>query len=225
MHGHWLDRHLTLPTIERLAIGAVGWLTGPPPARARPDDYEAALAPLYALAHELAQRRSGPAGGRDGAAARRVRQLLAAGRGDRPPRIAALGPALPAAVAALNAVGLGPLSADVAVDDLCPAALRAMGEVCARLGLDARYLVFGHMHRAGPRAGDDPAAWTTPRGTRLVCSGSWVAEPALERNGGYRPGTAVRVEDAGAPRVEAILGDAAPPPLLRLDTGVRPGVA
>jgi hypothetical protein len=219
-HGHWLDRHLALPTVERLAIGAVGWLTGPPPARARPDDYEAALAPLYALAHELAQRRDGSASGAaDGAAARRVRRLLGVGRGDRPPRLAALGPALAPVVAGLNALGVGPLSADVAVGDLCPAALTAMREVCARLGLDARHVVFGHMHRAGPRPGDDRTAWTTPAGGRLVCTGSWVDEPALAHEPGYRPGTAVRVPDAGPPRVEAILGDVAPAPLLRFDTG------
>ena len=224
-HGHWLDRHVTLPTIERLAIGAAGRLTGPPPARARPDDYEAALAPLYALAHELAQRRNGSgAAGRDGRAGRRVRRLLAMGRGDRPPRIAALGPALPAVVAALNALGLGPLSADVAAGDLCPAALRAMREVCARLGLEARHVVFGHMHRAGPRSGDDPGPWTTPRGTRLVCAGSWVEEPALARVAGYRPGTAVRVEADGAPRVGAILGGEAPVALPHLDTGAGRGV-
>jgi hypothetical protein len=221
-HGHWLDRHVTLPTVERLAAGAVAWLTGPPPAHARPDDYEAALAPLYALAHELAQRRRGAAdAARDETTARLVRRLLAVGRGDRPPRLAAIGPALPAAVAALNALGLGPLSADVAVGELCPAALRAMCEVCARLGLEAPHVVVGHIHRAGPRPGDDPAAWMTPGGTRLLCAGSWVHDPVLEREAGYRPGTAVRVDDAGAPRVEAILPGVALGPLFRLDTGAR----
>jgi len=212
-HGHWLDRHLTLPTLERLAIGATGWLTGPPPARARPDDYEAALAPLYALAYELAQRgRSAPAGAPDRRAGRWARRLLAVGRGDRPPRLAALGRALPPAVAALNALGLGPLSARVGPEDLCPAGLAAMREVCARLGLEAGHVIFGHMHRAGPRPGDDAAAWTAPPATRLVCTGSWVHEPALARDGPggcWWPGTAVRLDDGEAPRIVGMLDDIA----------------
>jgi hypothetical protein len=211
-HGHWLDRHVALPTLERLAIGATGWLTGPPPARARPEDYEAALAPVYALAHELAQRGRASAGG-GGRGVRGLRTLLVPARGDRPPRLAALGPALPLAVAALNALGLGPLSARVGIEDLCPAALVAMGEVCARLGLEADHIVFGHMHRAGPWPGDDPAPWLAPTGARLCCTGSWVHEPALVRGDGpggpYWPGTAVRVEAAGAPRPVRMLDDVA----------------
>jgi hypothetical protein len=222
-HGHWLDRHLTLPTIERLAIGAVGRLTGPLPQHARPDDYEAALTPVYALAHELAQHGSrGPVAG----GSTRVRRFVAVGRGDRPPRLAALGPLLPPALVALNAMGLGPLSAAVAAEDLCPAALAAMREVCARLRLDAAHVVFGHMHRDGPRPGDDPAAWIAPAGSRLVCTGSWVDEPALAP-AGYRPGTAVRVDASGAPRLLELLGDPdggaraaeASPAVLSLDTG------
>jgi hypothetical protein len=217
-HGHWLDRHIALPTIERLAIGAVGRLTGPPPRRARPDDYEAALVPLYALAHELAQRRgdrprAAGRAGRSRAPEDLVRRWLAVGRGDRPPRLAALGRALPATVAALNALGLGPLGADVGVEDLCPAALAALREVCGRLGLAPEHLVFGHVHRAGPRPGDDPAAWTAPPATRLHCAGSWVHEPALVGAAGpaspYWPGTALRVDAGGAPRLVAMLGDVA----------------
>ena len=65
-HGHLLDVHTVLPTLERLAIGTLGLLTGPVPPRATPEDYEARLAPLYALAHELVQgwprRERGPSG-------------------------------------------------------------------------------------------------------------------------------------------------------------------
>src|SRR6185312_12201407 len=103
-------------TIERLAIGAVGRLVGPLAERPGPDGYEAALAPIYALAHELSQS----ARSRGGARARRSLpwRVLGPGRGDRPPRVGRLGPALPAAIAGLNALGLGPLRADVDVADL-----------------------------------------------------------------------------------------------------------
>jgi hypothetical protein len=215
-HGHYLDRHVALPTLERLAIGAIGRLTGPPPARARPDDYEAALAPLYAFAHAMAQLpvRDRPAG----AAPTRPWRMLGPGRGDRPPRAAALGAALPLVVAALNAAGLGPLRPNVGVEDLDVAALRAMGQVCARLDLRARYVVFGHMHRAGPRAQDHPGPWIAPTGAGLVSTGSWTHEPALATpDGRYRPGTGVRLDDTGAPRAVTLAGDLVD----QTDTGER----
>jgi hypothetical protein len=207
MHGHYLDRHVALPTLERLAIGALGWLIGPAPVRARTDDYEAALAPLYALAHELAQARTRERGG---GGATRPWRLLGPGRGDRPPRVAALGAALPLVIAALNAVGLGPLRADVEVGDLELAALRAMGEVCERLDLRAPFVVFGHMHRAGPRPEDDPAPWLAPTGSRLVSTGSWTHEPGLAAGEQYRPGTGVRVDATGPPRAVRLVGDLVP---------------
>ena len=59
MHGHYLDVHMTVPTLERLAIAASGRLTL---ARGRrwndvhsPADYEAVIAPLYAWVHAAAQ--------------------------------------------------------------------------------------------------------------------------------------------------------------------------
>lgn len=213
-HGHYLDRHLTLPTLERLAIGAMGTLVGPLPDRPDPEDYEAALAPWYAWVHEVAQakgarRRSASGPPRPS----RLWRLAGPGRGDRPPRLAALGPALPAVVGVLNRLGLGPLRAEVGTADLLPAALRAMGEVCARLRLDVPYVVFGHAHRAGPGPDDDPSAWIAPTGARLVNTGSWVDDPRLRAatapGDPYRPGTCVRVETAGPttpPAIVRVLG-------------------
>lgn len=206
IHGHYLDRHVTIPTIERLAIGGIGWFSGPFPDAPGPDDYEAALAPLYALAHELAQ------GIGAGAAQRRsIVRMLKGGRGDRPPRLGALGPALGPVLAVLNRAGLGPLRRDVGIRDLEAAGLAAMREVADRLVPEASHVVFGHLHRAGPRAGDDPAAWRASSGTQLVNTGTWVrerrllADPAGER--GYWPGTAVLVEPTGPPRVLHVLDD------------------
>ena len=57
IHGHYLDLHSTVPTFERLAAGAMArWVVRLPETGARPDDYEAALAPLYAFLHQLTQR-------------------------------------------------------------------------------------------------------------------------------------------------------------------------
>ena len=57
LHGHYVDLHSTVPTFERLAAGAMArWVVRLPESGARPDDYEAALAPLYAFLHQLTQR-------------------------------------------------------------------------------------------------------------------------------------------------------------------------
>lgn len=217
MHGHYLDRHLTVPTLERLAIGAMGLLVDPLPRRCAPDDYEAPLAPLYAWAHELMQA----AGARPRPTIARpssLMRLLGPGVGDRPPRVAALGPLLPLAVAACNRAGLGPLRSDVSMREVRAAGLRAAGEVCARLSLEAAFLVFGHLHRAGPLPQDDPVAWTAPTGTRLVNTGSWVHEPRLDADdelGRHREGTLVRVSADGPPVLEDVLDGWAPNPRRR----------
>ncbi|MCW3004885.1 MAG: hypothetical protein JWQ20_4183 [Conexibacter sp.] len=214
MHGHFLDVHSTVPTLERLAIGALGRARGRLPDRPTAGDYDAALAPLYALVHELAQ----PAARRctnPGASGRRpsLGGLLRPGLGDRPPRLARLGPALPVALGLLNAMGIGPLRGGVGPDDLTAAGLKAMEQVCANLRIPAEYVVFGHLHRAGPLPGrDDPRRWTTATGTRLVNTGSWVVEHRLlgpGTTGAYWPGTCVEVPASGPPTVVRLLQDLA----------------
>ena len=57
-HGHYLDVHLTVPRLECVFASAVGRLAGTGRDDfGSPDDYEASLSPLYALAHSLVQRR------------------------------------------------------------------------------------------------------------------------------------------------------------------------
>lgn len=90
--------------------------------------------------------------------------------------------------------------------------LGAMAQVVDGLAIEAAYVVFGHLHRAGP-TGTDGAAWITPRGVRLVNSGSWVYEPAYLGGAGvqseYWPGTCVLLGREGAPEVKRLLsGDA-----------------
>jgi predicted phosphodiesterase len=87
--------------------------------------------------------------------------------------------------------------------------LGAMAQVVDGLGIQAAYVVFGHLHRAGPQDPDGPA-WTTPRGVRLVNSGSWVYErdylgPAAAHSEHW-PGTCVLVGREGAPEVKRLLG-------------------
>ena len=208
-HGHYLDCHLELPTLERIAVAVTGRAVGgSDPATAA--DHEAAVGPLYALTYSLAQ------------SSRRVRPLLAGGRtvsawerlsgtnGRRRvgTRLVA-GVLLPATVGALNRAGLGPMTADLSGPSLRRTGLRAMATVAQRLGVDSAHVLFGHTHRSGPWPADDGSEWELPAGGRLLNTGSWVHEPAFVRGRGraspYWPGTVAIVEDEGPPRLERLL--------------------
>jgi hypothetical protein len=203
-----------VPTFERLAVGAMArWVTGLPGDGAAPDDYEAVLAPLYAALHALAQRRRHlPAHAGSQASARAWVAL--AGRGDgglgRARRLALHGGYL-AGVTALDALGIGPLDRRLSAASMRRGYLRGMAEVLRRLGVRAPHVVFGHTHRAGPLAGDDPAEWSTPSGGRLHNTGSWVYQRHFLADGPssspYWPGMAVVVEDDGPPRLVGLLAD------------------
>ena len=207
-HGHYLDVHNTVPTFERIAIGAVQRATAPVPApRSSPDDYEAALAPVYALIYSLAQSSTAGRALVRSDRSSKAWQAIAARNGSR----AALGWALtrigvPAAVGALNVAGLGPLDSDLTGDALRESALRSMRTVIERLGIDARHVVFGHTHRSGPHPGD--AGWGP-----LMNTGSWILEPAFlgERpeESPYFPGHCVVVPDEGPPELRRLLDRAA----------------
>ena len=82
-HGHYLDRHVTVPSFERLGSGVLGRLLRAPADQAGgPDDYEVALAPMYAPARR--DRRP-----RRRRARRRAGQDLRAARGSGCPPTAA----------------------------------------------------------------------------------------------------------------------------------------
>jgi hypothetical protein len=202
MHGHYLDRHITVPTLERLSAGAMGRIVGPLPAgAAAPDDYESALAPIYAWSTALAQHADDGATGTHGVSVRAWRTL--SGNGHRPLRRRALIALFPLTVAAVNRAGLGPVRADVSGAELARAGVRAMGEAVERLRIGAAHVLFGHTHRVGPRAPDAAPEWTTPSGVRLHNSGCWVYErqflSTTPYESPYWPGTAIRVEASGPP--------------------------
>jgi hypothetical protein len=223
-HGHYLDCHLTVPTLERLSVGAMSRLLGrPAQAFDDVDDYEAVTAPAFAWRDAVA--RSGPTGATlNGTATVSAWRALGGPGGHRGGRRRArlrrraLVAGFPLAVAALNRAGLGPLRAEVSSGELRRAGLQAMGQVATRLGLGDAYVVFGHTHRAGPLPGDDPIEWrpgdangVAPSGARLVNAGCWTYAPVfLSDNSGdspYWPGTCVRVEDSGPPVIERMLLD------------------
>ena len=189
MHGHYLDCHLTIPTLERIGMGLMGRLLERREAElATVVDYEAITAPIYAWRDMMARyARTGPAlngvgtvrawralgGGRrqpEGArgAANGWRPSRGRAEGMRAATTALRGRALKGgfalAVGGVNRAGMGPVSTNISREELRRAGLRAMGEVATRLGLGNAYVVFGHTHRAGPLPGDDENEW---RGGRV----------------------------------------------------------
>jgi hypothetical protein len=217
-HGHYLDCHLTVPTLERLSVGGMSRLLGrPASAFDSVADYEAVTAPVFAWRDAVARdAATGPA--LNGAVTATAWQALRGGAGGggrgyrratRRLRAAAIAGAFPLAVAALNRAGIGPLRADVSTSELRRAGLGAMGEVAARLGLGDAYVVFGHTHRAGPLAGDAQNEWRGPQGARLVNAGSWTyASIFLSAKPGespYWPGGCVVVDDDGPPILKRLL--------------------
>ena len=213
LHGHYLDLHTTVPTMERLAAGAMARALAPiPPDAATPDHYEAVLAPLYAWMFALAQRSNdGVARAGSRSSARAWVALAGEGRRERPLRAAALAGGLFGAVSVLNRAGVGPLRAQLSGSALRRGSLAGMEEALRRLGVRAPHVIFGHTHRSGPWPGDDEAEWMTRTGSRLTNTGSWVYQRHFlsERPGAgpYWPGTAVLVGDDGPPVLERLLGE------------------
>jgi hypothetical protein len=217
-----------VPRLESIAASAMGRLTGLGKTAASAADYETILAPMYAFYGGLAQGASARALARGGSLSRSVWQHVSDGR-PAPP--AAVPPAdapagararsvatrfllgrvtIPGAVAALNVLGFGPFRATLTGEELRRSGLLAMGRVAEALAPDAEHVIFGHTHRPGPLPRDDSAEWTTLSGTRLWNSGSWLHEGAFVRTGRdspYWPGTVLRLEDEGPPRIENVLAD------------------
>lgn len=212
LHGHHLDRHLTVPSFERVGLGGVSRWGLQDRAPLTPDGYEAVFGPLYALLFALAEE-SPPADGAPGAGSstRAWRVLVGDGGKRRTAHRVAAAAGFPALIAMLNRAGLGPLSPRISGPELRRAGLRALHEALGNLGVAAPHVVFGHTHRAGPFPGDELAEWRRPGGGSLVNGGSWVYQPVFlggsaPRNP-YWPGNCVLVDADGPPRVERLLAD------------------
>jgi hypothetical protein len=209
IHGHYADLHLTIPTMERLAAGVMSRIAALPESGPRhADDYEAALAPIYAWIHALAQRIDPELGGTLHGGSVRGWQALT-GPGRRGVRRRAMAVAFPAVVAVLNHARIGPLRSKLSGAELRRSGLRGLEQAAGRLRVQAPYVIFGHTHRAGPLPGDDPAEWRTSAGTRLINSGCWVTEPSFlgpsPHRSPYRVGFCVRVDDEGPPELANLL--------------------
>jgi hypothetical protein len=188
-HGHYLDRHLLPDSSYGVARGLLGRL---PRDGARPDEYE-----------------SGPSVSR--LAARMPASL-------RAPVTEALDIAraatMPGARRYLLSPRMAPLTAPLLGFQMRRASIPALARVVHRLGIAADCVVFGHVHRLGPLAADEPSDWRGPTGTmRLLNTGSWVYEPLLLHGARaphpYWPGGAVLLADGAPPRAIGLLDDLA----------------
>jgi predicted phosphodiesterase len=190
-HGHYLDAHSAAPTFECAASAVLGAARRRSPARASaPDDYEAILAPTYALFDAIAQR---PRLHRAADAAKLLVRTVETRLGTRGP---AGGNGARPQLRARHREGPAP-------GELRRPGLRAIERVLEHLGIDAETVVFGHTHRTGPLPDDDDQHWTTRRGTRLVNTGSWIHEPPYVAAAGprspYWPGTLTVLEPGHPP--------------------------
>lgn len=215
IHGHYADRHYTVPIIERLGAAMMQRVVVEPEGGPRrPEDYEATLGPMYAWIDAVAQ--SGGVKGRSsgGLQVRAWRALQQPG-GRRTLRGAGTIAGFNALVAVLNRTGAGPFGTDVAGPALRQAGLRAFQQVVERLGVRADHVIFGHTHRAGPQPLDARSEWNCG-GISLINTGSWTYDREFVgdsgREGPYRPGFCVLLDDAGAPQLVNLLDGRAPGP-------------
>jgi predicted phosphodiesterase len=68
----------------------------------------------------------------------------------------------------------------------------AMAQVVDRLRIDADYVLFGHLHRAG--------SWRVEDGTTLLNTGSWI-----EADSSSRPGSCALIRENSAPELRQLL--------------------
>ena len=149
-HGHYLDRHLLPETAFGVARGLLGRL---PRDGAAPVDYERAGGPsLTRLEALLTRWLPRPLAG----LVDDLAELLRAATMPRVRRVPR----------GLMSRRMSPLTASVLGAQMRRASIPALGRVAHRLGVEADWVLFGHVHRCGPLDGDDPADWLGPPGAR-----------------------------------------------------------
>jgi hypothetical protein len=192
-HGHYLDRHLLPESAFGVTRGLLGRV---PQSGAVPIDYELAGGPsLTRLEAFVIRMLPRPLA----ALAEDLAELVRASTMPRAPR-------------RLLRPGMARVTATVLGAQMRLASLPALSHVVGRLGVDADWVLFGHVHRLGPLPWDLETRWRGPLGRpRLLNTGCWVYEPLLVHNATaphpYWPGGAVILDDDRAPRAVGLLDD------------------
>jgi predicted phosphodiesterase len=192
-HGHYLDRHL----LPESAFGVWrGLLARPAPETLSPRDYERLrVRSLAGVPGTLKARLPRPIG----EFAETVSDVLRAAT-------------MPLAPGRLLQPWMAPLTSGLLGAQMRRASIPALARAVQRLGVDADWVVFGHVHRLGPLDGDEPDQWQGPDGRpRIANSGSWVYEPLLLHRATpphpYWPGGAVVVDGERDPVAVGLLDD------------------
>ena len=217
-HGHYLDSHVTLPTIERLSVATVDRMAGRPTGRREtPHDYEEVHAPVYDLIFSLAQGGRGLGGDKDGRSrALRIWETIGGASGKaRTMRGRFLGSAvIPTALRGMERAGLGRFNRDFSITEIGRAGVEAMHVVIERLDIEAEHVIFGHIHRRGALVGDGETS-STPvwrrNGVTLHNTGNWLYTEALlgaaVPQSPFWPGSMVIVGETGPPELVEVLTD------------------
>ncbi len=208
-HGHYLDCHMAVPTIECLSAAVTMRVVGAIPNPAFPDDYERAIGPIYGFSWGFAQAR-GPQ--RIGGRARPTTAAWRRLNGDRSGGLRGrfMGSvAFPAVTHGLGRALKRDFQTDISPPGISRAGLTAMREVLGRLGVEEDYVLFGHTHRPGPMERDDPSQWRLGDGPRLHSTGSWTYTPGLcgpsPETSLFWPGTVTWIGDEGPPERRELL--------------------
>lgn len=219
-HGHYLDSHITLPTIERLSIATIDRIGGKPTGlRRTPQDYEKVHAPVYDLLFNLAQGARNPTAQQEGSgASMRVWEMLggASGRARNWRGRMLQSAVVPATLSGLERAGVGRFGRDFSLAEIGRAGVEGMHAVVDRLRIDADHVLFGHIHRRGPLQGEDGRAATDPlwelRGTTLHNTGCWLYVSAMlgrtSAESPFWPGRVIVVGESGDPEPIEVLADA-----------------
>jgi len=217
-HGHYVDSHLTLPTVERLAVAAIDRLGGRPTGRRESvRDYEKVHAPVYDLLFDLAQGDRSMAGGEEGRpTSMRLWELAGGAQGRaRTIRGRLFGSAVvPAVLRGLERAGVGSFGRDFSVAEIGRAGVEAMHVVADRLGINAAHLVFGHIHRRGPLWGEDGRSALDPpwqrRGLTIHNTGNWLYTPSMMSGASpgsspFWPGSGILIGEQGDPELVELI--------------------
>jgi UDP-2,3-diacylglucosamine pyrophosphatase LpxH len=187
-HGHYVDRHL----MPESAFGVLRARPGRGPGR-----------PALPIEYERGRRRGrrSRASLLDRALSRPLATLLESlaeiVRAATLPRVPRL----------LMDIRMAPLNAKLIDAQMRHASIPAMARVVQRLGVNADFVVFGHVHRLGPLADN---RWpSNVAGPRFLNCGSWLYEPLLVDRARtphpYWPGGAVLLEPGRDPRTVGLL--------------------
>jgi hypothetical protein len=192
-HGHYLDRHLLPESAFGIARGLLG---RPPRESATPIDYEFAGGPSLTRWEALLTRTL------PRPLAALIEDLAELARAATMPRSARR----------LLHHRLAPVTSALLGVQMRRAGIPALVRVVRRLGVDADWVLFGHLHRLGPLPDDRPLQWQgAGGGVRVANSGSWVYEPLLVHSvlppHPYWPGGAVLLEDDQPPRAVGLLDE------------------